>query len=131
MSRLSQPIGWRLTDPQPQTEPTIRREDLAAELTPEADAREHSAAIKPVDLLKTRATGEGLAWAEADLAGAAAVAAAEVVEEVAVVVEAEAAEEAVADAAEAAGDDASWRFGPLLRILRNQNVLKEPRTHRD
>ena len=57
---------------------------------------------------------------------AAVAAAAEVVEEAA----ADAAA-AVADAAVAAGDDASWRFGLLPRILRNRNVLKEPRTNRD
>ena len=86
----------------------------------EADARAHSVAIKLVDLLKTRATGEGLAWAEADSAAGVVEGA---VAGAAVVV---AAEEAVAE-----GDDASWRFGPLLRILRNRNVLKEPRTNRD
>ena len=90
----------------------------------------HLVAINLEDELKLRATGEGLAWAEADRAGeagsVAAVAAAEVVEEA--VADAAA---VVADAAEAAGDDASWRFGPLPRILRNRNVLKEPRTNRD
>ena len=94
-----------------------------AERIREAEAMAHLVAINLEDELKLRATGEGLAWAEADPAGeagsVAAVAAAEVVEE------------AVADAAEAAGDDASWRFGPLPRILRNRNVLKEPRTNRD
>jgi hypothetical protein len=68
----------------------------------QADAKVHSVAINPADLLKTRATGEGLAWAEAASAAA---------EEEAVagaVVAAEVAEEGVADAAEAAGDDASW-----------------------
>ena len=92
----------------------------------------HLVAINLEDELKLRATGEGLAWAVADPAGEAgsvvAVAAAEVV--AAAVADAAA---AVADAAAvaAAGDDASWRFGPLPRILRNRNVLKEPRTNRD
>ena len=93
----------------------------------EADARAHSVAIKLVDLLKTRATGEGLAWAEAD--SVAGVVEGSVAEAAAVVVAAEVVEEAVADAA--AGDDASWRFGSLLRIFRNRNALKEPRTNRD
>jgi hypothetical protein len=83
---------------------------LAAELMREADARAHSVAINPVGLLKTRATGEGLAWAEADLAAAGE--AGSVARAAVVVVAAEAVEEAVADAAEAAVDDASWRFGP-------------------
>ena len=47
---------------------TIRSEDLAAELIREVDAAAHSAAIKPVDWPKIRATAEGLAWAEADSA---------------------------------------------------------------
>ena len=69
----------------------------------QADAKAHSVAINPVGLLKTRATAEGLAWAEVDSAAAEEEAVAG-----AVVVAAEVAEEAVADAAEAVGDDASW-----------------------
>ena len=91
----------------------------------------HLVAINLEDELKLRATGEGLAWAEADPVGeadlVAAVAAAEVVE--AAVADVAAVADAAADAA--AADDASWRFGPLPRILRNRNVLKEPRTNRD
>jgi hypothetical protein len=83
---------------------------LAAELMRQADAKAHSVAINPADLPKTRATGEGLAWAEADLAAAGE--AGSVARAAVVVVAAEAVEEAVADAAEAAGDDASWRFDP-------------------
>ena len=96
-----------------------------AERIREADAMVHLVAINLEDELKPRATGEGLAWAEADSVAAAEEAAAAEVAVVAEVVE------AVVAAAEAAGDDASWRFGPLLRILRNRNVLKEPRTNRD
>jgi len=105
-----------------------------AERIREADAMAHLVAINLEDELKLRATVEGLAWAEADLAAAgeagsvAAVAAAEVVEEAVADAAAVAADAAVADAA---ADDASWRFGPLPRILRNRNVLKEPRTNRD
>jgi hypothetical protein len=89
----------------------------------EADARAHSVAIKPVDLLKTRATAEGLASAaEADLAAAGE--AGSVADAAAAVAAAEVVAEAVADAAEVAGDDASWRFGSLVRIFRNRNVLR-------
>jgi hypothetical protein len=88
---------------------------LAVELMREADARALSVAINPADLLKTRATGEGRAWAEADLA-AAGEAAGSVAGAAAAVV-AEVVEEAVAVAAAVAGDDASWRFGPRPKIL--------------
>ena len=55
-------------DPRLPIAPTIRSEDLAAELIREVDATAHSVAIKPVDWPKIRATAEGLAWAEADSA---------------------------------------------------------------
>ena len=106
-------MEWHLTDLRLRIAATLSRADLAAELIPGADARAHSAATNLVDLRKTRATGEGLAWAEADLAAAAE--AGSVAGAAEVVVAAEAVEEAVADAEEAeeaAGDDASWRFGP-------------------
>jgi len=72
----------------------------------QADAKAHSVAINPADLLKTRATGEGQAWAAAAAEEAAAAGA---VAGAVVGVAAEVAEEAVAVVAEAAaGDDASW-----------------------
>ncbi len=83
----------------------------------EAVATAHSVAINPVDLPKTRATGGGPAWAEADSVAAAVQDAAEAAVAAEVVEEAEAA----VDVAEAGGDDASWRFGPLPRILRSRN----------
>jgi Protein of unknown function (DUF3300) len=57
----NQPLRKGLTGLQRRTAPTVRREDLAAELTRQADAKAHSVAINPADLLKTRATGEGRA----------------------------------------------------------------------
>lgn len=108
----NQVIGWHPTDLRLPIALTIRSEDLAAELIREVDAAAHSAAIKPVDWPKIRATAEGLAWAEADSAD---------VEEVEVAGEAAVAAEVVAEAA--AADDASWRFVSLPRILRNRNSL--------
>jgi hypothetical protein len=97
-----------------------------AERIREADAMVHLVAINLEDELKPRATAEGPASAEADSAAVAV----EVVAEAAVVAEVVEAAVAVV-AAEAVGDDASWRFGPLPRILRDRNVLEEPRTNRD
>ena len=73
---------------------------------------EHLVDISPVDSPKTRATEGGPASAEAgSVVGAVVVAAAGVVE-------------GAVDAAEAAaGDDASWRFGSLPRILCNRSRL--------
>jgi len=112
-------MEWHLTDLRLRIAATVSRADLAAELIPGADARAHSAATNLVDLRKTRATGEGLAWAEAAVAGqeagsvaaAVVVAAAEAVEEaVAVVAGAAVVEEA---AAVVAAGDASWRSGSV------------------
>ena len=85
----------------------------------EADARAHSVAINPVGLLKTQATGEGLAWAEVDSAAAEEDAAAGSVAGAVVVVAAEVAEAAVAVVvAVAADDDASWAIGsPELFVI--------------
>ena len=123
MRQRSQQIGWHLIDPRLRIAPTIRCEGLAMVLIRRADATGHSVAISPVEELKHRATEEGPASAEEDPAG-------EVVAAAAVVVEAAEEAEAV-DEAEAAGDDVSWRFGPLPRVLRNRKVLEEQRTNRD
>jgi hypothetical protein len=99
MRQRSQPIGWPLTDPQPQIAPTIRCEGLAARLIPGADAMEHSVAINPVEELKPRATAGDPASAEAGEVAAVAVG---VVEEAEVV--------AAVAVAVVVDDDASWRF---------------------
>jgi len=110
-------MEWHLTDLRLRIAATVSRADLAAELIRRADATAHSAATNLVDLPKTRATEEGLAWAEAavaeeaaagSVAGAVVVAAAEVVEEAVAVVAG-----AAAAVAEAAAGDASWRSGSV------------------
>ena len=127
MPRDGQLMEWHLTDLRLRIAATVSRADLAAELIPGADARAHSAATNLVDLRKTRATGEGLAWAEAEVAAgsvaAAVVVAAEVVEAAAAVV-------AEAAAVVAAAGDASSRSGSVQMILIT-GMLKELRNNRD
>jgi hypothetical protein len=112
-------MEWHLTDLRLRIAATVSRADLAAELIRRADATAHSAATNLVDLRKTRATGEGLAWAEAAVAeqeaeagsvaaAAVVVAAAEAVEEAVAVVAG-----AAAAVAGAAAGDASWRSGSV------------------
>ena len=126
-------MEWHLTDLRLRIAATVSRADLAAELIRRADATAHSAATNPADLPKTRATEEGLAWAEAvaeqeaaagSVAGAVVVAAAEVVEEAVAVVAGAAA------VAEAAAGDASRQSGSVQMILIT-GMLKELRNNRD
>src|ERR1700746_379521 len=114
MPRPRQLIGWRLTPPQLRIAATVRCEDLATDLMRGVDATAHSVAINPVGLPKTLATEAGPAWAEA---GSAAAGGGGSVAAAAVAVVAEVVEEAVAGVAEAVADGASWRFGPIWRIL--------------
>ena len=108
MPRDGQLMEWHLTDLRLRIAATVSRADLAAELIRRADATAHSAATNLVDLRKTRATGEGLAWAEAEVAAGSVAAAA-----AAVVVAAEVVEAAVAAAVVAAAGDASSRSGSV------------------
>ena len=119
-------MEWHLTDLRLRIAATVSRADLAAELIRRADATAHSAATNLVDLRKTRATGEGLAWAEAEVAAGSVAAAAAAVVVAAEVVEAAAAVVAEAAAVVAAAGDASSRSGSVQMILVT-GMLKEPR----